>query len=55
MATTTQPYTGNNNRGKGTAPFSDLSFSFDYLWVNMRDLWLIKLTVQMKALMNLNI
>ena len=31
MATTTQPYTGNNNRGKGTAPFSDLSFSFDYL------------------------
>lgn len=31
MATTTQPYTGNNNRGKGTAPFSDLSFTFDYL------------------------
>ena len=31
MATTTQPYTGNDNRGRGTAPFSDLSFSFDYL------------------------
>ena len=31
MATTTQPYTGNDNRGKGTEPYSDLSFSFDYL------------------------